>query len=361
MMLSLRYAAAILIVATGISFLVLQGHLHQEGGSMNGKQDFDVAKELGAIRQESPNIFEGIHARLEDILERGGVSGMIAVIQKAFSERRISLLDCHNLLHSGGHLAYSRYSNNLPELLQYENSLCVFALQHGIEAQIVETHSLRESIPILRKHCALLYSQDRTEACYHGAGHAWMHITLDPKKALRNCDLLVAGGAVQDLWICRDGVFHDYVEAARGIDAESGLLIKGGPLIRVDWERPWEFCETLETRHRGACYQKIVKVLGILGGTDALRRCAQSVYPEQVQDACALLQGSISLDDLFSGRVTTYILPSFASSPVNFRKAYLSGLGSSLHQYDISGAGFDTRAFCAALTEEDRQSLPSCT
>ncbi len=329
----------ILSIASGIVLVVLR----------NQPYTFNAREELQELSISGAETFPLLRNNLDSIIARGGIRGMMDVLRIAWKDKRISINQCHTILHLVGHKAYHFFAYDLERIAAEDIKLCGSAYHHGVEAEIV---TVQDVLPAIReelfRYCKLV---GHSVACFHGAGHAFMGRSLDTSASLQACDAL-SGGPQTDLMECYKGVFSETAFQIAGIDGDTGLSVSGGPQIKFEYTHPLDFCQTLEDRYQSACALQLSRVaFGRFDREGILQQCMNPVYSDVLQMGCiqnaAAIFGQADLSQY--GRVD---IPDIVFSiPKKFREAYILGIGQEYGAFISSGGRLDIFVICSEFVE----------
>lgn len=299
----------------------------------------------------SANNFAKLETYTNDLLARKGVGFTLDSIKKMFQDQKVTLAQCHNLVHLAGHKAYSVYSNNLEKLSQYNLTLCGGAFQHGIEAEIALRP--KDSIETLHKFCTILHEKHVGTNCYHGAGHAYLGENLNVIKSLSNCDK-ISSEVERSVYPCYEGVFSEYAFQIAGVDGDTGLPFSSGPTMKMEAEYPMDYCQTLDSKYQLACSAQLSRIVLQSQNVDnPLKLCVKSSYSLDIQFGCLrIVSAAIAQQELTKSN--TVKVPSFilALSP-NLKRAYIIGIAGEYQAFVTSGAKKDWQSICSSFTEEN--------
>lgn len=324
-----------------------------EGIILMNKGRFNVEAELMKY-SSNPDTFRSIRNNLPTIIKQGGIDGALTLVNKALKEERIPLFRCHPLIHLIGHQAYEQYKKDFDLMAQHVNNVCYSAYQHGVEGQIViEGGNVREE---LKKFCIASKKMDPSSLCYHGAGHAFLQITLNIEKALAFCDTLERVGDIPeaDNSNCYAGIFSEYGNRAQNYDGDTGENFPGPPLVGFPFGHPLEFCRFFAPKYQEACDRQLTKLLeDPVDVTKSIQNCLFEGYPEETKARCIEIVGyhyavnTLSHDD-------TVIPPSLIFSlPKNLRQRFIIGVKTIFTVTELSGLKKDLRAFCMNFEQEE--------
>lgn len=325
--------------------------------AFHAKNVFDPDTELKAIKSHTANVADYIRDNINAIADKGGIENVLALTEKAFAAGEVSLTQCHVILHTIGHEAYERFPEDFSRLASHKASICIASFQHGVEGQIIfYSKSEAEAAENLKRYCSALRNTFPGISCYHGAGHGFIKKTLDnPQLALDFCDSL-AGGPEPNLSDCYRGVFSEYANLASSYDGDTGRVIPGEPLVKLDLENPYPFCGSFAEHYRESCYSQLTKLHFRTDDIEgSFRKCLNADYDSKMQATCVRIVAGLYAEHALSHQNTLFTPPLVHEFPQALRKAYLSGAKLAFISFRISGLKKDWRAPCDSFRlEADR-------
>jgi len=347
MMINKKNVFVILLLVVAIEIIFLLSHSLSSSPNKQSLED-----RLLVLSSGGEDTFSALISQVRTIVNAEGMDGAIKLTELAVQKSKISIDQCHIVLHQIGHVAYAKYPNDLTALARHDSYLCIASFQHGIEAQIAIDHS--DSPEYLKKYCQILRNVLPGIWCYHGAGHAFFQITRNVNKALDKCDLL-QGGVETNLENCYRGIFSEYGNEALGYDGDTGKSIPGGPLVKLDMENPYGFCKSFDQKYRPACYSQLTKVY-IGGDIEAsLQKCFKDPDME-VQKICVNIVSGVYSRSILATTGFMNAPKILSSMPQSLRQEYIKGVKETFVGYGDSGIEKDWQATCNSLKEEiDRQ------
>lgn len=320
------------------------------GGSTEG---FDVEAKLIELKKGNSDPFRYVRDNLSQIIEVGGIDGAIGLSEKAIQSKMIDMSNCHVLLHGIGHLAYEYFDKDLNKLSRFDSKICQAAFQHGVEAQITQIE--KEPYEILKLYCETLRKVIPGIYCYHGAGHAFMQMSNDANVALVNCDKL-AGGPEKDLGDCYRGIFSEYGNRALNYDGDTGLIFPGEPLVKLDFQRPYDFCLEFDKQYQNSCFSQLTKV--VYRGPDidgSIKECLKKDYSSEIQETCVKIIAAIHIQQVLS-RQDQFAPPSLILQlSENLRQAFIFGAREAFTSFIQTDIEKDWSGFCGEFESGDRE------
>lgn len=329
-----------------ILFAVLVTVIFREQGP------FDAKSELCKILKDSQDAMSGLQAAIPNVITKQGIVAAELLSGEAFQQGKVNFWQCHILLHTIGHQAYSLYNRDLNRIAQDNLWICGNAYQHGVEAEIAVESD--DAIRELYGFCEILRTKKPHATCYHGAGHAVMYETHDLEQALAYCERLKSIPTVENTDDCYTGVFSEYTLASDGIDGHTGLPLAGGPYVRIPFEHPLDFCQTLSLKYQYACAFQMSRILyRKRPPSDALKLCVEGIHPNDLKEACLrTVSAVVAREELYQkGNVDTP--PFIASLKETFRKAYIWGIAKEFLMLKDSGLKKDEKKICAAFDDQN--------
>lgn len=347
-------AALIFIVLLELSFLLI--HIRNPTSKISNDQ-YKPKLDLSNIRKETPQVFEYIRLNLKDIINNGGIPGVVELTKEAFKQEAITMYECHTLGHIIGHYSNLDIAENIHVLIENGVDFCEGGFKHGLEAEI----ALRglegdyDFRPEVYRFCDFLLENSLIGDCYHGAGHEFMGYTRDPEKALSLCDTLDQG-PLKDTTNCYTGAFSEYTNLLGGVDGETGYLLSNGPFFELK-ETPIEFCASLSESHQIPC---VLEVGGYGFGINstpetlerALNNCTSGKHKNELQAACIHSATAVYYQHQLT-KETTIIPPDYISAlSTELQMAYIAGAGTEMKQFIINGVNKDWKTFCNSFPND---------
>jgi hypothetical protein len=190
---------------------------------------------------------------------------------KARLKEHPSLLDgCHGFAHKIGHTVYERFG--IQQALAVQDPFCVYGYVHGVlESHFGERNGVYT-------HAEVVSVCGRSNACYHGIGHALMLSTRTVEDATHFCARFLQ---VRQRSNCADGVFmHIFDQEDTGI-AHEQFVPKGMSMVT--------FCMRQPPAQRQNCALYLPRSLGA-DPLDVVKNC-RMFSDEKLQSFCVIGAG----------------------------------------------------------------------
>jgi hypothetical protein len=301
-----------------------------------------------------------VQDEFDNLVRDFGITGTLELIERAFVNNDISLVECHVLSHNLGHEALIYYNYDYKKALEHESHFCINGYRHGVEAQIVlDSPDYREE---LQKFCKVLNDKLDYANCYHGAGHVFMNSSVDLNASLEEGDRLSAP-EYPDVSDWYKGVFAELTNLAGGFDGETGLHFPGEPPVKID-EHALPYCTKLQPKYQKACVYELSGLnIGVSTtpelAKERLMACLDDKYPTDLQAACiygvaaVFAQHEVALDK----KVTP--MPFILDLDREIIKSYIAAVSQEIRQFILSGREFNGSEFCQSFKERDE--IEFCT
>lgn len=305
--------------------------------------------------------FDYLEKNLSNLVNQKGINSTINILKRALQKKQITLNQCHSLTHLVGHKAYNLYSSNLEKLVDSVSNdllLCGGAFPHGMEAEITLTHS--DSKDSLNHLCDLLLKKSPGFPCYHGAGHAFMHSSLDVNKSLLNCDKLPNSGSIEDWSNCYTGVFSEYAFQIAGVDGDTSIPFPGGPKIKLPVSNPLDFCQSLPVKYHYTCASQLGReIFNTQKTNNPFMECVKPSYPTDIKVPCIRIVSAVIAQGEFN-QTDTVKVPSYILTLSDaLRKAYIEGVAGEYQAFVNSGVKKNWKPICNSFSES--QDIKACT
>lgn len=333
-----------LICFIGIELFILAGHNIGYNKSNPTQTKFDVLSGLNTLKNKNKSLYESLEKELNALIIQGKISEALELSKLAIEQKEISMHQCHTLLHLMGHNAYSLFGDDYERLLSDANTfICGRAFHHGIEAEIASgSNDVNRDLNIF---CEALHKKWRGLSCYHGAGHAFMSKNRDVKSSLLQCDSLI-NDINKDPADCYRGVFSEYAFMIQGVDGDTGLIIPGGPLVRLQESHPLVFCQKLDDKYQSYCAAQLSRV-SINGGLNqSIEKCIDGQYTIKLKAACINnISAIFSQSELSNGNTIT-VPPIYFSLQEELRQSFILGMAQEFDAFFDSGVQKDAQSVC---------------
>jgi len=350
----IAYAAIIIALA------LVGAYLHF--GLPFAKASFDPAAVVAQMGKGEKDVFADVRDSMKQIINEGGIQGMIDVNEYALTHNLYGIYQCHVISHMTGHEAVVFYGSDYDAVMKHDNHFCEVGYRHGAEAQVALSGGDYKNE--LYKMCDAIKRKNPEAECFHGAGHAFMNETLDVDESLRMCgELINETHSEEDIIPCYNAVFAELTNLVGGTDGGTGIEYTGGAPLSLLEESPLSYCAKFDKEHyRVQCVFEF-SGLGISEFStpadieDRLKRCSDSSYDEVLESACIQSVSAVGAQHMLATNSSIEVPPHIFDLPPSLRKAYIVGVATEMHQYMLSGAPRDAEGFCANFTEPEDHAL----
>ena len=352
----LRFCCVVVLLGV-ISFELFSVWKKASGDSRDSQ--FPIASVFFSLKGERPSMFQSIYKHIGSLEIKGGIEGVVGLIEYSFKEQAINQSECHTLLHALGHTAYGRYPKDWQRLATSKSTLCVASFEHGVEAQIAIAQAAdpTQMVSELQAYCVALREKHPGITCYHGAGHAFLQRTKgDVNRALGLCDSL-KGGPVSDLQDCYRGIFSEFGSEALGIDGDTGLPIAGVPRVEIVPKKPFDVCVSIGADYQRACVSQLSKIYYKNDVVKAMADCIHSPYLSWIRERCIMtIAGIHAMQTLSSHESMKTPVEVVGYTPEN-RAAYIAGTAEGFVSFSLSGIQKDWQSWCGSFAESSDAAL----
>lgn len=347
----------------GIILVLLIAGAYLNFGSKLIQPSFDAATLVSAMGKGDKSVFEEVRDSMKEIIQEGGIQGMIDVNEYALVNNLYGIYQCHVISHLTGHEAVVYYGNDYDAVVAHDNHFCEIGYRHGAEAQVALSGGDYKNE--LYKMCDAIQRKNPDAECFHGAGHAYMNESLDVDLSLQMCDELINETHTEaDVTPCYNAVFAELTNLVGGTDGGTGIEYTGGAPLTMEEKTPLEYCSKFKPHYRLQCVFEF-SGLGVNEHTTQddiagrIKDCANDVYGEELESACIRSVSAVGAQHILAHSDTLSVPPHVLTLSKPLRDAFILGVGTEMKQYIISGAPRDWQSFCDGFSDSEDNSL--CT
>jgi len=345
-----------------IAFLIGVGVWARLDLPLKAHADFSASEYVTSLQADNTPIFEGVRDSMKKIIAQGGIQGLINVNEYAFRNNLYGIYQCHVISHLTGHEAVVYYGTDYEKVMEHDTHFCEVGYRHGAEAQVaLSGGNYKEE---LYRMCDAILAVNPSAECFHGAGHAFMNETLDVDLSLQMCDDLInETHDIESVTPCYNAVFAELTNLVGGKDGGTGIEYTGGPPLSLD-QTPLEYCSKFAEQYRVQCLFEFSGLGVSENSTPAdierkLRECSMSDYEEVLEAACIRSVSAVGAQHELAQNHTIIVPKLFFTLSDELRRSYISGAGTEMKQYLLSGAQRNWHEFCDQFI--DPRDIDQCT